>query len=93
MKEGPLHSIHLCPCSYSLALRSVEFMYTFSFLFVCVCVCGSLTVYYSADAAERDAGPEMFYLLSELASIKLMDPFNSLFPLSAASLRNTLKRS
>jgi hypothetical protein len=40
---------------------------------------------------KKQAG--MFYLLSELASIKLMDPFSSFFPLSDAPQMNTLKTS
>ena len=55
-------------------------------------VFGSLPVYYGTalmSHEKKQAG--MFYLLSELASIKLMEPFSSLVPISEVPTMNTLK--
>lgn len=52
------------------------------------CVCRSLTVQPAEPQSWR-----CFISCQSSASIKLMDPFSSLSPLSASSVANTLKRS
>lgn len=62
-----------------VALKSLECpVHLFFFSSVCLDLC----LFTTALRLHEKKQAEMFYLLSELASIKLMEPFSSLFPIS-----------
>lgn len=88
---GGVHfSVHSNPSlTYSMALKSVPSVAVLSRLCLRITAC----LLWSPAPTLKRCGPKMFYLLSGLASIKLMESIQ-LFPFQAQTTEeNTLKRS